>query len=151
MAVVDDGSPVTVVVAASTGTVVVEPSPGAVVVDGAGRAVLGVEVRLGGEHRPEPELGGAADDLEGPLAVLDAGQVDDDRVALADDLGLGDAEGVDPGADDLDGLVERARRAPSSVGLVDDRGAALEVEAELRATSPGPATIATSGDGEQRR
>ena len=86
------------------------------------------DVRLAGEHRPEPELGGAADHLEGPLGVLDAGQVDDDGAALADDLGLGDAEGVDPGADDLDGVVEllvghlvgrpgrRPRRRPAGRG-----------------------------------
>ena len=83
-----------------------------------------------GQHRPEPQLGGPADDLEGPLAVLDAGEVDDDGVALADDLGLGDAEGVDPAADDLDGVVERLVRHVVG-GLEDHRHAALQVEAQL--------------------
>ena len=67
----------------------------------------------------------------GLVAVLHAGQVDDDVAPLARDLRLGDAEGVDPVADDVDGHVEGV-----GLELADrrehDRHAALEVEAEHR-------------------
>ena len=64
------------------------------------------------EHRPEPQLGGLADVLLRLLAVLHAGQVDDDRVALPLHVGFGDAEAVDAVADDVDRGVERARSVP---------------------------------------
>ena len=48
------------------------------------------------EHRPEPQLGRLAHQLQRPVLVLDARELDDDGVALAGDLGLGHAEGVDP-------------------------------------------------------
>ena len=71
------------------------------------------------------------DQCDGLVAVLHAGEVDDDVAPLPGDLGLEGAEGVDPVADDVDGDVER-------VGPVlpdrrqHDRGAALQVEAEHR-------------------
>ena len=68
----------------------------------------------------------------GLVAVLHTREVDDDVVALAADLGLGDAEAVDPVADDVDGDVERCRRVNSPTGD-RHRDAALEVEAERRA------------------
>ena len=75
-----------------------------------GRTVVGADGRRGrvvvgtvGEqpqHGAQVHLAGAPDELERLLLVLHAGQVDDDRVALADDLRLGDAEAVDALADD---------------------------------------------------
>ena len=47
------------------------------------------------QHRAELQLGGLADELEGPVLVLHARDLHQDRVALAGDLGLGHAEGVD--------------------------------------------------------
>ncbi len=44
------------------------------------------------QHGTEPELGGGADQVEGPLLLVDAGELHDDRVALAGDLRLGHAE-----------------------------------------------------------
>ena len=55
--------------------------------------------------------------------VLHARQLDDDGVALAGDLGLGHAEGVDPVADDLDGLVEGVAASASCGGLEHHRHA----------------------------
>ena len=60
----------------------------------------------GRENRTEAQLGGLADQAAGLVAVLHAGQVDHDLVAVALDLGLGHAEAVDTVADDVDGLVE---------------------------------------------
>ena len=54
----------------------------------------------------ELELGGVADQFQGPLRILDAGQLDDDFIlALADNDRFGDAELVDPVAEDFQGLV----------------------------------------------
>ena len=59
----------------------------------------------------EVELGGGPDLVDRPLRVGDVGQADRDLVgAEARDLGLGDAELVDPLADDLDRAVDVARR-----------------------------------------
>ena len=65
-------------------------------------------------HRTEPQLGGLADEALGLGRVLHARQVDDDRVALALHVGLGDAETVDAVADDVDrGVERRSGRSPS--------------------------------------
>ncbi len=77
-----------------------------VVVD---RHVLG---RQGLEDGPEPQLGGLADDAEGLVAVLHAGEVDDDVVALPADLRLGHTERVDPVPDDVDRLARASRTRP---------------------------------------
>ncbi len=63
---------------------------------------------LVGQHGPQVHLAGDLDQLDRLLLVLDTRQVDDDRVALAEDLGLGDAEAVDSLADALDREVEAA-------------------------------------------
>ena len=86
------------------------------------------------DHGAEPQLGGVAHDLDGPLLVLHAGELDDDRIALAGDLRLGHAERIDPAADDLDRL-----RQGGVVGLLGGlehhRDAALEVEPSCGAVS----------------
>ena len=84
----------------------------------------------------ELELRGLADDLGGALGVLHARELDRDLVlALLADLGLGDAELVDPLADDRDRAVE-VRVGQLTAGrrlrLQHDLEPALEVEAELR-------------------
>ena len=65
----------------------------------------------------------------------DTGQLDEDAVlALADEGRLGDAEGVDAATQDLEGLVDVLRRGGrllGALGLEDELGAALEVEAEV--------------------
>ena len=85
------------------GTVV---APATVVVGGHGgagdRHGLALVGRQRLQHGTEAELGRLAHDLEGPVLVLHAGQVHDDGVALAGDLGLGHAEAVDAVADDVD-------------------------------------------------
>ena len=58
------------------------------------------------------ELGRLADDLLGLPPVLHPRQLDHDLVALAGDLGLSDAEAVDPLADDLLGLLDGAVAGP---------------------------------------
>jgi hypothetical protein len=63
--------------------------------------------------------------------VAHAGKLHDHGVALAGDLGLGHAEGVDPVADDVDGLVEHAAGVDPLRRLQDHGCAALEVEAQL--------------------
>ncbi len=81
--------------------VVVPPVPVVVVPDDGcvnGRIKRLVALRL---HRPEPQLRGLADEALGLGAVLHAGQVDDDRVALALHVGFRDAEAVDAVADDV--------------------------------------------------
>ena len=84
----------------------------------------------------EEELRGVADLIDRVLRVLHLREPDRD-LGLADprDLRLGDAERVDPVADDVDGTVDvlaarlwHRRRPPR---LVDQLGAALEVEALL--------------------
>ena len=82
-------------------------------------------------HRAEHDLAGDADQLDGAVLVLHAGQVDHDRVALAEDLRLGHAERVDAGAVDVGHDIEGVGvEAPHR--LQRDRRAALEVESELR-------------------
>ena len=119
----------------SSAAVVVVVSPAAVVVVDPSASVVVVASRTSGgivleQHRTEPELGGGADQVEGALLLVDAGELHDDRVALPGDLRLGDAEGVDAVADDLDRLVEGVVGGGLG-GLEHHRHAALEVEAEL--------------------
>ena len=84
----------------------------------------------------EEELGRRADLLGGALGVLDAGQVDLDLVlAGARELRLGDAEGVDAVAHDVERALQRLGgdlRLLRRLALVDELDAALQVEAELR-------------------
>ena len=86
------------------------------------------------QHGSHQHLAGTADDVERALLVLDARKVDDDGVALADDLGLGHTDRVDALADDFNRdaervLVERTLRFQS------DGGTALQVETERRLVS----------------
>ena len=83
----------------------------------------------GAQHGSKEQLGRLADDLQRPGRVLDARQLDDHVVALAADVGLGHAEGVDPLAHDRDGLVEDAA-VDLALGLQDDRRSALKIEAK---------------------
>ena len=83
------------------------------------------------EDGPEPELGRVAHELQGPLLVLDAGQLHDHRPPLPGDVGLRHAEGIDAVADDLDGLVQGV--VADVRGRLEHHGhPALEVEAQLR-------------------
>ena len=101
-------------------------------IDGGRGGRIGDDARVeGGEHRPELELGGLADQGDGPVLVLHAGDLDEDVVALAGDLRLGHAEGVDALADDGDGLVDGVA-VGLALGLQHDRHTALEVEAQQR-------------------
>ena len=118
--------PAVVVVVSPAAVVVVDPSASVVVV---ASRTSGASARQ--QHGPEPELGGGADQVEGSLLLVDAGELHDDRVALPGDLRLGHAEGVDAVADDLDRLVE-GLVAGRLGGLEHHRHAALEVEAQLR-------------------
>ena len=84
----------------------------------------------------EPHLGGGAD-LRGRLVgVLDVGQRDVDLVgARALQARLGDADLVDALAHDVQRAVDGVagdRRLLGRLGLVDERDAALEVEAQAR-------------------
>ena len=108
-----------------------------------GLAVLVEDVRF---PVVEEELGGRADLLGGALGVLDTGQVDLDLVAAGEEqLRLGDAEGVDALAHDVERALERLlgdlRLLRRRLALVDELHAALEVEPELRVPA---------GDGEDR-
>ena len=85
------------------------------------------------EHGPEAQLGGLAHQVAGLVAILHAGQVDHDLVAVALDLGLGHAETVHPVADDVHGLVDHGGRTLLAHLLEAHLDAALEVEAEDRA------------------
>jgi hypothetical protein len=83
----------------------------------------------------EEELGGGADLVDRPFGVGDVGEADRDLgLAEARDLGLGDAELVDPFADDLDRRVDVAARDFLGLAgrrrLVDELHPALEVEPE---------------------
>ena len=49
------------------------------------------------EHGAEAQLGGLADQVEGPLLLVDAGELHEEVVALGGYLGLGHPEAVDPG------------------------------------------------------
>ena len=64
--------------------------------------------RRGGlpEDRSETELGGLTDKVDRTLLILHAGDLDEDRLALAGHLRLTDAETVDTISDDVDRLVE---------------------------------------------
>ena len=71
-------------------------------------------------ERSELQLRGLADDLDGPVVVLHAGQRDDDEVALAGDLRFRHAETVDATADDRDRLIElRAACASRGASTTD--------------------------------
>jgi hypothetical protein len=82
----------------------------------------------------EEELGDLADLPLRPRRVRHVGQADGDLVAPgALDLGLGDTELVDALAHDVERPVDRVavdRRLLRRLGLVDQRDAALQVEAE---------------------
>ena len=90
---------------------------------------------LGGVDRPEAQHGGLADQPD-ELVLLDVGDGDDDLlVAGGRDLGLADAEAVDPALDDglrqlQAGRVDRAR-AGGVLGGQGDGRAAPEVEPQL--------------------
>ncbi len=133
-AVVAVGSAGAVVAVGSTGAVVAAASTAAdAAAHGSSPAAASVSKgRPSSEHGPELELGGAAHERLGLGPVADAGEVDDDAVALAGDLRLGHAQAVDAGPDDLDGLVD-VLAGRVALGGEDDRVAALEVEAQLRA------------------
>ena len=84
----------------------------------------------------EEELGGRADLIDRSLGVGYVGEVDRDLVgAQTRDFGLGDAELVDPLADDLDRVIDVFAadffRLAGRRALVDELDAALEVKAEL--------------------
>ncbi len=93
----------------------------------------GAGLRRPADH-VEPELGGPADHPGRLPGVLHAGQLDDDpTLAGAGQRGLGDAQGVDAAAEHLERAVGGLAVGldPGAVlGLQDDLGAALEVEAE---------------------
>src|SRR5262249_47025503 len=97
--------------------------------------------------RPELQLRGLADHLDGAVAVLDARQRDDDEVALPRDLRFGDAEAVDAPADDGDGLVELR-----VVGLLPrcqhHRRATLQVQPQLRRMAAERERVGQPRDGE---
>ena len=74
---------------------------------------------------------GHVDRVERLLLILHAGQVDDDRLALDTDIGLGDPLVLELAADQVadDDQIVTGRRLD---GRQDDRHAALEVETEDR-------------------
>ena len=132
------------------GTVMMVPSPARVavvpsgVVVSVGRAVASgrgwsaLDVlearrhRLVPQHRPEAQLRGLADQLEGPVGVVDARDLHEDVVALDRDLGLGDDRRCSTRAgDDVLGLFESVL-VDVADGLEHDRHTALQVEAEQR-------------------
>ena len=118
-----------------TAAVVVEPPATVVVVVVVSGFLLGSDVTHGMlnwssvEDRPQVHLTGDLDQLLGLRLVLDTGQVDDDGVALTQDLRLGDAEAVDTLADPVDSEVE-AGGVEVTDRLLRDRDATLQVEAE---------------------
>jgi hypothetical protein len=84
------------------------------------------------------QLGGGADALLGLLRLLvvgDAGQLDEDPVlALADERGLGDTEGVHAAAEHLEGLVDVLRGGRGllgALGLEDELRTAAKVETQV--------------------
>ena len=81
------------------------------------------------QHRSQVHLAGDLDELLGLRLVLHARQVDHDRVALAQDLRLGDAKAVDALPDALDREIE-ARGVERSHWLLGDRDATLQIEPE---------------------
>ncbi len=100
----------------------------------------------------ELELRGLAEDLDHALGVLDARDADRDLVvARLADLGLGDAEGVDAVAEDLDGALEVGRlQRPVR------RRHRLQRHLEARPGGPGRASASASAasrgsPGERRR
>ena len=85
-------------------------------------------------HQLEFQLGGLADEVQGPLGVLDAGELDDDLVgALAHQDRLGHPELVDAVAEDLQALGQGA--FPELIDFigceaqVEDQAAILAVRA----------------------
>ncbi len=119
------------VVVVAPGTVVV--APGVVVGDvpkgGNGMIWAVVPAPTDAQHGAEEQLGRLPDDLQRPGRVLDAGQLDHHVVPLAADVGLCHAQGIDPLADDGDGLVENAA-VDLALGLEHHRRPALEVQAQ---------------------
>ncbi|OBJ41991.1 hypothetical protein A5620_13600 [Mycobacterium colombiense] len=96
------------------------------------RLGLGALGRHRVEHRPDVEASGLAQ-VAGLVAVV-PGDRDDQVVAVDDDLRTGDAEPVDPGADDLLGLRQRLTaglRPVRGARGQRDAGAALQVDTEL--------------------
>ena len=122
-----------------------EPQPGAVLV---GQHQVSVAGRRGGrgrfaggglgqaQHRVEGELGRPADDLDGLLGVVDAGQLHDHPpLARALQARLGHPQLVDPVAQHLKGAghgVAVDLPFGAVLGFEDDLGAAAQVKAELR-------------------
>ena len=87
----------------------------------------------GVDHRPDVRAAPSGPRLRASLLSL-PGHGDDQVVAVDDDLGAGDTEAVDAGADDLLRLVQRVAGRPRPVGGARgqrDAGAALQVDAEL--------------------
>ncbi len=124
-------SPVAVVVAGAAGAV---PEAIVVAVTSSGVSGGGALRRL--DDRTELDDAGHVDGVERLLLVLHAGQVDDDRLALDTDVGLGDPLVLELAADqvaDDDQVVTRR----GLDGRQDDRHAALEVEAEDRGGAGG--------------
>ena len=87
-----------------------------------------VELSIG-QDRSQVHLAGDLDQRLGLLLVLDARQVDDNRVALSQNLRLSDAEAVDSLTDSFDGQVE-TRRVERADRLLGDRDATLQVKSE---------------------
>ena len=88
------------------------------------------------EDGSETELGGLTDKVDRTLLILDAGDLDEDRLALAGHLRLADAKTVDTISDDVDRLVERLLgdllAVGQRLGFEHDGCPALQVEAEQR-------------------
>ena len=89
---------------------------------------------MGVVHQLELQQRRAADQVLGPLGVLDARQLDQDAVfALAPDVRLGDAELVDAVANGFEGLVHRQllHLLDVLVRQVEDRRKALRILAAV--------------------
>ena len=78
---------------------------------------MGVETGTELQNRPEPEFGGLANQVDGPLLIVDTGiRICEDGLTLACHLRLTHAESVNPVADDVDRLIERLVGDLLSVG-----------------------------------
>ena len=118
---------------------------GTVEITGGDRCGCGIERGLvveGGllEDGSETELGGLTDKVDRTLLILHAGDLDEDRLALAGHLRLTDAETVDTISDDVDRLVEGLLgdllAVGKRLGFEHDGRPALQVEAEQRLIAP---------------
>ena len=109
-------------------------SPAAIAACGVERGLV-VEGGLP-EDRSETELGGLTDKVDRTLLILHAGDLDEDRLALAGHLRLTDAETVDTISDDVDrlvkGLLGDLLAVGKRLGFEHDGCPALQVEAEQR-------------------